>query len=322
MEHGTFARCCLSLCVACLGCTESQVRHSVIRTGCGDVNYVALSGDGTALIYVASDKSIRVCDLATLKDVLVLKGETGVVSSLAMARDGSIVGTADSSETLIVWRADHKKRVALKTKGSRLALSGDGKLVAVGHGTAISVRDIASGNELAAFEGHACKISAVLFSRDGAHLISATDNSPKQLGPKNEIKIWSLETKREVGAFGKHTAGVTCIAFVMDGKRLASGSWDTTVRIWEVASGKELLTYRGHKHGVTSVAISPDDRYVVSGGEYGEVLLWELRTGRLLSRLAGHTRKITSLVFTPDGKELISASADGTILLRQVDVQK
>jgi WD40 repeat protein len=158
-------------------------------------------------------------------------------------------------------------------------------------------------------------IRGVVFSRDGQHLASASDDH------EGEVKLWDA-TRLEEEKKARHTflarvpgAGLN-IAFSPDGRRLATGGLDNTIKIWEVETFQELKTLRGHSGEVYAVAFSPEDgRWIASGGEDSTVKIWDSETGTIAHSYRGHTALVSSLVFSPDGRRLFSGSRDKTVKL-------
>ncbi len=77
-------------------------------------------------------------------------------------------------------------------------------------------------------QGHSETIFSVVFSPDGRHLASGSDD--------NTIKLWNLELKKEAATLQAHSGGVASLAFTRDGRYIASGSFDKTVKIWSFDS--------------------------------------------------------------------------------------
>ncbi len=63
----------------------------------------AFSGDGTRVVTASFDKTARVWDAATGRELAALKGHEGPVSSAAFSGDGTRVVTASADKTARVW---------------------------------------------------------------------------------------------------------------------------------------------------------------------------------------------------------------------------
>jgi RNA polymerase sigma factor (sigma-70 family) len=236
-----------------------------------------------------------------------------------------------------------------------VAISPDGKHLAVGYERGAKVVDATTGQEVTNLPNG--QPMAIAFSPDGktiaqAHLaggglVSLADAASGQAqatleaGTKNvgsvafapdgktlatagdSVRLWDLATNKELRQFpsdGPRAHGVYSVAFSPDGTKLASAEGsDKTVKVWDVTTGKELATFKGHTEYAIAVAFSPDGRTVASGGGEGVIRLWDLETGKERANFKGTTAGFHSLAFSPDGKTLASAGHGGDRTVRLWD---
>jgi hypothetical protein len=186
---------------------------------------------------------------------------------------------------------------------SNAAVTGDGKYLALGSDTQVTVWDTTTGQEVARLRGHALPVTAVVFSPDGKRVAAASR--------ARSVRVWDVATRKEVVAFGGHTGPVHCLAVSPDGRRFASGGADTgagdALLVWDASTGEKALSLRGHGGSVSAVAFSPDGSRLASGGKDGAVKVWDTASGQEVRTLSGPGGTVTALAFSPDGTCLAAA---------------
>jgi len=244
---------------------------------------LAFSPDGTQVLSASSDKTVKLWDIASGREIRTFSGHKSTVRSVAFSPDGKRFISGSYDNTVKLW-------------------------------------DIASGQELRTFSGHTEWVSSVAFSPDGKRLLSGTGKGTGIANSgKGEIKLWDAESGKEIKSFPGHSQGINSVAFSPDGKTVVSGSHDKTIKLWDVASGRELRTFSGHKDYVWSVAFSPDGKRLVSGSMEGAIKLWDIASGQEILTLSGHAGGfqggVRSVAFSPNGRQILSGSGDQKVKL-------
>jgi hypothetical protein len=133
----------------------------------------------------------------------------------------------------------------------------------------VRVWDVQTGKKLAVLEGHTGRVRSVVFSPDGAHIVSGSDD--------DTVRVWDAHTGEELAVLEGHSKPVRSVAFSPDGAHIVSGSDDQTVRVWDAHTGKKLAVLEGHSSSVQSVAFSPDGEHIISRESWGLKLAWNVR---------------------------------------------
>jgi WD40 repeat protein/Leucine-rich repeat (LRR) protein len=241
---------------------------NVTRGGKSGIHSLAITGNGETLAWGSSEAV-----LWEPKEIHFLKGHSGLVTAVALTKEGKLLASGSEDKTIKLWDVPAAtERTTLKGHTQRitgLAFSPDGKIVASASadGT-IKLWDSATGTERATLPGHSSGVTFVAFSVDGQTLASA--------GSDGTIKLWDVAGNKERATFIGHAGAVTSVAFSPDGKNLASGSEDKTVKLWEQVTGKEQATFKGHTGAISAVAVSPDGKTLASGSKDRTVRLWTI----------------------------------------------
>jgi eukaryotic-like serine/threonine-protein kinase len=282
---------------------------------------VAISPDGQRIISGSRDKSIKIWDAETCKELQTLKGHENWVTCLAVSPDGQRIISGSWDQTIKIWDVETGQELRTlrgHTKGiGSVAVSPDGQRIVSGSergDQTIKIWDAESGEELRSLMGHKDNVRAIAFSPDGKQIISGSQDKT--------IKIWNAESGQELRTLTGHEKGVTSLSISPDGRRIVSGSEDKTVKIWDIESGEEVRTLTGHESWVLTVAISPDGQRIASGdGDNCTIKIWDAESGEELRTLRGHTSWVLSVAISPDGQRIVSGG-DQTVKIWDAESDK
>jgi WD40 repeat protein/serine/threonine protein kinase len=253
-----------------------------------DVLSVAFSSDGTRLLAASYDQTARLFDVASGRELRVLRGHSWWVWHASFSKDNTQIVTASQDGTVIVWNAE-------------------------------------TGERSPPFTGHRGPVYTAQFLPDGS-VVSAGYDEHILVWRTDELQPFdfrNLEVDRPVAnpqvrqRLSGHTAPVRALQVSEDGQTLVSGGQDNTVRIWHVPSGTLLKTCRGHDGSVRGVQLGRDARTVMSASHDQTVREWNVANYEELRALhgrefAGHTDAVLAAGFSPDGGSIVTASRDRT----------
>ena len=290
----------------------AAVSHSdwrlAFRAGEKGVRAAAFSPDGSRIVTASEDKTARLWDAATAKEIAVLRGHESVVNSAAFSPDGSRIVTASSDKTARIWDAATAKELAILRSDEGVATTGvvtsaafspDGtRVVTTSDDNTARVWDAAAANEIVVLRGHDDGVSSAAFSPDGTRIVTASWD--------NTARVWDAATAKEIAVLRGHENWVLSAAFSPDGTRIVTASDDKTARVWDAVRAKEIAVLRGHESVVTSAAFSPDGTRILTASIDKTARVWEIAVLRV------HEDRLSSAAFSPDGTRIVTASTDKT----------
>jgi WD40 repeat protein len=199
----------------------------------GGVTALAIRADGAQLLSGGADGTVKFWEVKTGKLALTIAAaHAGGVKAVFYRHDTDEIITAGGDKLVKVWEV---KKGTLLHKGepsrtpiTALAVSVDGKKIAIGSGTAkksglIKLIDATTMKEEATLEGHADVVTCLVFHPKTPHLASGSADKT--------IRIWDLE-KRESVSSTVHAEPLRSLAVMPDGKRFSAIS-ATRLRWWD-----------------------------------------------------------------------------------------
>ncbi len=306
------------------------------------VREAMFSPDGTKLVTVTQDNTVRVWDAAS--------GQPLTASIPEETRLGGAPGAANGfGPRGQPGPSGPGAAPARSSLGIVVNFSPDGRhLLVAGANRQVRVLEATTGQALAVFKSLGSAASAV-FSPDGKLIVTVTATEGTGV-----VRLWDAATGDGLKTFkrDKDPGPFNSVAFSPDGKFVVTGSTTGVAHVWDVASGevvskamilgennlwasfspdgKRVLTYaRGQEPSARvwdaageaestliqpeipsnafTAAFSPDPegRWVVTGGAGARV--WDATTGRPVSVPLPGER----VAFNPDGKRLLITGAGG-----------
>lgn len=276
--------------VARLG--EDRWAHDVMA------RFVAFSPDGKSVVTVNVDRTIRVWEYPSGKEIRrILMPVTDISAGQAF--------------------------------GIRAVLSQDGKTIATWmpeEAASVCLHDVATGKRLPDLKVTTEKVFGLAFSPDGAHLACMTRDGTVRVwdtGKTSEVCSFSAAKLSGGGLSGPNPSGVF---YAPDGKSIATGR-DREVKLWNPATGAEIRTITGDSiANVRNLAFSPNGKTLaITTGE--AIVLVELESGKEVGKLSIPVQLNSSgggpgLAFDKDGKKIYISDYVGKLFEWEVATGK
>jgi WD40 repeat protein/tRNA A-37 threonylcarbamoyl transferase component Bud32 len=304
-----------------------QIRQLATLSGHDDsVLAVALSPDGSRIASGSADRTVKVWDRRSQREVLTLRGHTADVTALAFSPDGNRLASGSADGNVRIWDVVRGQNV-LTWRGHAAAVTGlafdpEGKRLASTSREELSgelkLWDADKGTALASKTWHT-PLTAVAFSPDGQRLVTA-GNEGYVKGLESGCVGWDAATLKPVGSFkGLNERNVqwTSIAFSADGQWVAAGSSAGLVRVWDGKTAQEFPTPT--QASVSGVSFSTrDGRILAAACADNTIRAWFTTNGDPAFTLRGHRGAVTAVACSSDGAYVASASRDRTVKLWDV----
>ncbi len=190
-----------------------------------------------------------------------------------------------------------------------LAFSPDGRLLAAGSRTSafspsvLSVWDVASRREIAAWEPHSNTVMSLAFSPDGTVLVSGSWD--------RTIRVWDVASKEAIAVLEGQGGLIDAVSFSPDGAILASDDvrGNGAVSLWDTAVWQRIATLEAPRHRtVYHVMFSPDGRVLAVSTSFGRLNLFDVVSGERIETLA-NPGAVNYSAFSPDGRVLAVPSS-------------
>jgi WD40 repeat protein len=253
----------------------------------GGINHAAFSPDGKIIVVGLTNGKIIIFDAAGGDIIRTIDGHEDSVYAIAFSPDTHTFITGSEDKTIKLWDTASGNPIktfiapsgganpgTYRSEVNSVAFSPDGRTIISGSGDrTIKLWDLASGNLLKIFKGHAHSVESVAFSPDGETFASGSLD--------HTVGLWDISKNRRIRTF-KHSDIVLSVMFSPDGNSVVSIGYDKVIKIWDAKKGRLSKNISGGLSYSRSVAFSPDGKTVISGGDNKKVKLWDVESGKLI----------------------------------------
>lgn len=153
--------------------------------------------------------------------------EPNGVRAVAACPRNKHVAWVTGHRKLRLWDITTPRPIDFPQKGTcpAVALSADGRLMAVAVDWTAKVYDVSKKRELLEVKGHKGQVAAVAFSPDGRTLMTGSWDQT--------VRLWDTATGRERANYRWDIGRVYCATYAPDGLRLAAGGDSGRVVVWD-----------------------------------------------------------------------------------------
>lgn len=313
----------------------------------------AYSPDGTLLVTGNFDGTVRIFDVATGTERLIIHAHQKGVFEVAFSPDGRNVASSSnwSDPSVRVWSVETGRELLnlpyeIHSSVSGLSFSPDGNTLAASglvyvdsaerttylqelkYGVMIwDLRPANFGEPLATLVGPKDLVSEIAYAPDGSNNIAASSFdgnvyvwhfSLDNLAPSATLDPVSI--LNESSSITADRSQVSSLAYSSDSNLIAVLSSDLYIRLWDAQSGEYYKSIRISPEergwvGLNSQQIQfmPDTHYLVKYA--GSVQLWNIETGDIETSVDPEGSSLSSVAFDSIGRQVAAGSRNGSVFV-------
>lgn len=301
--------------------SHAQRLKAVVQKGhYATIKAVAYTPDGKYLLTGSRDKTIKLWEIASGRELKTYFGHTSTINDLVVSKNGKFFISSGADHTARMWDISSGK--LLKTfYGHSLRLttvdlsSDDKRLITAGYDTEAYIWNISTGlvtdtikvdPERGLGMGMSAQFNPTLnqiaFGNDDKKVTIHNDGAAEP----------SYTIKPGLGSCG---GCATSIQYTEDGQQLLSGSRDGPFQLINTLNGEVIKVFKKEHEDYRGIDIDTESERVLLVTE-DSISLYDLNSANIIYKIKGnHTSPITDASFSPDGAHIVTSSDDQTVTI-------
>lgn len=282
---------------------------------------VAVSPDSAFVATGSKDKSIKLWEIKSGREVRSYLGHEMTVNSIRFSPDGKFLISGSNDKTVRVWDViTGKSLTIIPTEDYILSVAVDKNmkyLVAAGYNDSgypdsAMVFDFKTKKLLKRLPASARPSAlGVAFSPDGKYLAFGEDNKIARVYETNTWKNTNKFSFEEGWCGGCYTL----VAFSPESKYVYMASHNGPVKKYDLASSTLLKVYEEKAEDLSGLAVSPDGKKIARATEKN-LIVWDAATGEEIAKIEAEEKgEFHEITFTINSKSIVVSSDNNTAFI-------
>lgn len=301
----------------------------VVQTGhYAEVTAVAFSRDGRFAATGSADKTVKLWETSTGREIRSYMGHTHDVQCLAFGPKGDYLASVDRDNQLKIWEIPTSRELHdISLPDERIlsvAFGPEGGSVIAGTERSHAIRfSLVDASEMQRFRPDTADIPMQRnFGYPTARSVAVSPDGKTLLTGSNDRTafLFDLRTGRQIRKFKSDRNSCTSCSinarFSPSGEEIVAGNMDS-VFVWDAGDAEVIRSMQTERGGWGAAWFSHDGKYIAST-RYGDCHIWEASSGKEIAVLEGHLKNISDIRFHPSRNLLITGSEDRTAKIWRV----
>jgi WD40 repeat protein len=287
---------------------------------------VAASPDSNYVVTGSRDKSAKLWELSTGREVRSFLGHDYSVTSVDVSSDGKYLLTGSNDETVRLWEMETGKEIfsinPVHEQIKHVTISPDMQFfVAAALRYNVHVYDFKTRKKVKEFEVNPES------NRNGVAIAISPDSKWIAFGEDNRmVNVYRTSDWQKVYTFeyGSGSCGgcSTFCNFSPDSQHLVMVSHNGSAKKYELGTGKLVKQYADQLGDPSSITFAPDNKKIALVLKK-EIVVWDNETGKELQRFnPGGEQEMNETAFTNNSKQLLITCDNNVTLVWDLEKQK
>ena len=301
---------------------ETELETSIQRGHLGAVKTAAFSSDGNFLITGGRDKTARLWEVRTGREIRMFQGHIKQVQTVCFSPDGKKIATGSTDGAVKLWDVTNGKLIKTFKENKRInsiVFTNDSKYLLIGgYSKKLKIINIETGQSV-----REIKVIPNIGTGTGVGIQVSKDNKSILVSEDNRrFKLFDFEKGEmlhEFNAVEKGSCGgcASFAKFTPDGKNIVTVSNSGPLVLWNIKTGKKIKTYANGLKNMNSIDITPDGNLILISDEK-KVYIYNKNSGKLIHSYSSQEKNINSAIFSPNSKYFLTTGDEGSAILRKI----